>query len=249
MANLDSLALSAALDGVLLVDKPLNISTHDVVKAVKQHFNLVKIGHGGTLDPNATGLLVLLLGHATRQAADIMGRNRAYEARIRLGRATNTGDADGETVAEKPFADITREKVDAAVRRAFLGDMFQKPPAFSVIKMPAHSTYDIVPTDEKDRTDRLVHLFRMPVSAFEPPIVAFDILCTKGMCVRALADDLGRELGCGASLETLRRTACGAFSVSDAIGFMDVLKLDASAFRARVRPLGTLGLDGGTGGR
>lgn len=245
MANLDSLALSASLDGVLLVDKPLNIATHDVVKAVKQHFNLVKIGHGGTLDPNATGLLVLLLGNATRLSADIMGRNRAYEACVRFGRATNTGDAQGEILKEQAVDALTREDVEAAVRRDFLGDVFQKPPAFSVIKMPAHVSYDIVPTDEKERTDRLVHVFRMAVTAFEPPCARFDLLSTKGVCVRALADDLGRVLGCGASLESLRRTACGAFSVTEAIGFMELLKLEPAAFRARVLPMETLGLGGG----
>ena len=92
MANLDSIARLAELDGVLLVDKPTNISSHDVVKAVKQYFNLVKVGHGGTLDPNATGLLVLLVGDATRLSADLMGRDRTYSGVIRLGRTTNTFD-------------------------------------------------------------------------------------------------------------------------------------------------------------
>lgn len=238
MANLDSIARLAELDGILLVDKPTNIASHDVVKAVKQHFNLVKVGHGGTLDPNATGLLVLLVGNGTRLSADLMGRDRAYSAVLRLGRATNTGDRDGATVAERPFDSVTREQLEAIVRRDFLGDIFQKPPAFSVVKMPMHASYDIVRTaEEPERTEHLVHVFRLAVSSFAPPLVAFDLSGTKDMSPRVLAHDLGQALGCGASLEELRRTRCGRFSIDDAIGFMDLLKLDAPGFRARIIPM------------
>ena len=242
MANLDSIAQLAELDGVLLVDKPANISTHDIVKAVRQHFNLVKAGHGGTLDPNATGLLVLLVGNGTRLSTDLMGRDRTYSATVRLGRVTNTFDKDGETVEEHPFDAVTREDVEAAVRKEFLGDSFQKPPAFSIVKMPAHTTYDIVRTaEENERTEHLVHVFRMAVTGFSPPLVSFDISCTKGNQPRVLAHDLGQVLGCGACLEDLRRTRCGKFSIDGAIGFMELLKLDAVGFRRRVIPMSEVG--------
>ena len=242
MANLDSIARLAELDGVLLVDKPTNISSHDVVKAVKQYFNLVKVGHGGTLDPNATGLLVLLVGDATRLSADLMGRDRTYTGAIRLGRATNTFDREGETVAEKPFDGVTRERFDEVVRKDFLGDSFQKPPAFSVIKMPAHPTYDIVRTaEESERTEHLVHVYRLAVTDFAPPRVAFEMSCTKGTVPRVMVHDIGQALGCGASLDELRRTRCGKFALDDAIGFMDLLKLDAPGFRSRVIPMCEVG--------
>ncbi|MBR1586980.1 MAG: tRNA pseudouridine(55) synthase TruB [Kiritimatiellae bacterium] len=242
MANLDSIARLAELDGVLLVDKPANISSHDVVKAVKQHFNLVKAGHGGTLDPNATGLLVLLVGDATRLSADLMGRDRTYSGVMRLGRTTNTFDREGETVAEKPFDAVTRERFAEAVRKDFLGDSFQKPPAFSVIKMPAHPTYDIVRTaEESERAERLVHVYRLAVTDFSPPLVSFEMSCTKGAVPRVLVHDIGQSLGCGASLEELRRTRCGKFSIDGAIGFMDLLKLDAPGFRSRVVPMCEVG--------
>ena len=242
MANLDSIARLAELDGVLLVDKPTNISSHDVVKAVKQHFNLVKVGHGGTLDPNATGLLVLLVGDATRLSADLMGRDRTYSGVIRLGRTTNTFDREGATVAEKNFECVTRERFDEVVRKEFLGDSFQKPPAFSVIKMPAHPTYDVVRTaEESERTEHLVHVYRLAVTDFAPPRVAFEMAGTKGTVPRVLVHDLGQMLGCGASLDELRRTRCGKFSLDDAIGFMDLLKLDAPGFRARVIPMSEVG--------
>ena len=242
MANLDSIARLAELDGVLLVDKPTNISSHDGEKAVKQHFNLVKVGHGGTLDPNATGLLVLLVGDATRLSADLMGRDRTYSGVIRLGRTTNTFDREGATVAEKNFDCVTRERFDEVVRKEFLGDSFQKPPAFSVIKMPAHPTYDVVRTaEESERTEHLVHVYRLAVTDFAPPRVAFEMACTKGTVPRVLVHDLGQMLGCGASLDELRRTRCGKFSLDDAIGFMDLLKLDAPGFRTRVIPMSEVG--------
>ena len=197
MANLESIARLAELDGVLLVDKPVNISSHDLIKAVKQYFNLVKVGHGGTLDPNATGLLVVLLGNATRLSADLMGSDRTYSGVLRLGRDTNTF---------------------------------------------AHPTYDIVRTaEESERVDRLVHVYRFAVTDFAPPRVAFEMSCTKGTMPRVLAHDIGQSLGCGASLDELRRSRCGKFSIENAIGFMDLLKLDAPGFRARVIPMSEVG--------
>ena len=236
MANLESIAMLAEVDGILLVDKPANISSHDVVKAVKGRFNLVKVGHGGTLEPNATGLLVLLVGDGTKLSGEIMGRDKAYEATFRLGRVTDTQDREGHVLSEKPCDGVTREKLDAALPE-FRGDIFQTPPPFSVIKRGDSPSYDIVATDPEDAKARLVHVYRLAVTDFAPPSVSFDLLCTKGVCVRALAHDLGRTLGCGASLETLRRTKCAKFSVTDAIGFMDLLKLDAVGFKNRVIPM------------
>ena len=237
MARLESIAMLAELDGAVLVDKPANMASHDVVKAVKQHFNLVKAGHGGTLEPNATGLFILLVGDGTRLAEDLMGRDRAFTATIRLGCVTDTQDREGRTLSESPVA-VTREALDAVLPE-FRGDIFQTPPAFSTIKMTGHPGYDIVETPADERTARLVHVYRLAVTEFAPPLVTFDLFCTKGVCVRALAHDIGAVLGCGACLESLRRVKCGPFDVADAISFMDLLKLDAVGFRARVvRPGG-----------
>lgn len=238
MARLESIAMLAELDGAVLVDKPANMASHDVVKVVKQHFNLVKTGHGGTLEPNATGLFILLVGDGTRFASDLMGRDRAFTATIRLGRVTDTQDREGRTLSESPFDGVTRAAFDAALPE-FRGDIFQTPPAFSTIKMTGHPGYDIVETPADERTARLVHVYRLAVTEFAPPLVTFDLFCTKGVCVRALAHDLGAVLGCGACLESLRRVKCGPFDVADAISFMDLLKLDAVGFRERVvRPGG-----------
>ena len=119
------------------------------------------------------------------------------------------------------------------------GDIFQTPPAFSTIKMTGHPGYDTVETPADERTARLVHVYRLAVTEFAPPLITFDLFCTKGVCVRALAHDIGAALGCGACLESLRRVKCGPFDVADAISFMDLLKLDAVGFRERVvRPGG-----------
>lgn len=242
MANLASIAMLAELDGVLLVDKPIGISAHDVMKAVKTRFNLVKIGHGGTLDATATGLFVLLLGNATRFSNSLMSGDRSYSVSMRLGRATDTHDRAGRIIAEKPFDGVSRERFDAALRD-FRGDIYQRPPAFSAVKIPGHEGYDIVetPADEASR-ERLVHVYRFSVAEFAPPVVRADVSCTKGVSIRSLIGGIGEALGCGAILEDCRRTAAGRFKVEDAISFMDVLKLDAVEFKRRVKPTSEAGL-------
>lgn len=236
MAKLDAIAMLAETDGVVLVDKPENLSAHDVVKAVKAHFNLVKVGHGGTLEPNGTGLMALLVGDGTHLSQDVMGADRVYTATIRLGRVTNTQDRDGATLSEHPFDGVTREKLDAALPE-FRGDIFQTPPPFSVFKRPDRPACDVGTTDPADLQTRLSHVYRLTVTDFAPPLVSFELFCTKGFIARAFAHDLGQFLGCGACLESLRRTKQGRFDIADAIGFMDLLKLDAAGFLGRVIPL------------
>ncbi|MGN0853236.1 MAG: tRNA pseudouridine(55) synthase [Kiritimatiellia bacterium] len=236
MAKLDSIAMLADLDGLLLVDKPLNMSSHDVVKAVKSHFNLVKASPGGTLEPNASGLLVLLLGDATRLGGDLMSADRGYTAELVLGRETNTCDAEGELVAEASADGVTREALEAALKE-LRGDVFQTPPPFSVIKMPQHPGYDVIAVDAAERKPRLVHFYRSAVTEFAAPKVVFDLLCGKGASIQAFAHDLGALLGCGASVAAFRRTTFGKFSVEQAIPFLDLLKLDAVDFRNRLLPM------------
>lgn len=236
MANLSSIAMLAEVNGVLPVDKPLGLSAHDIMKAVKTHFNLVKVGHGGTLDPNATGLFPLLLGDATRISNDLMARDRAYTGVFTLGRATNTGCRDGETLAARDYASVTRETLEAALPE-FRGDLYQRAPAFNVVKIPQHVGYDII-ADEDERPERMVHVYRFAITDFAPPRVSFSLATTKGVSVRALVDDLGRALGCGACVEELRRVKCGALDIADAISFADLIKLDAVSFKARVLPVG-----------
>ena len=234
MANLANIAMLAELDGAILVDKPAGISAHDVMKAVKTRFNLVKVGHGGTLDVTATGLFVLLLGDATRFSSDLMGGDRTYSVTLTLGRETDTGDRAGNTLAEKPGASITREQLDAALKE-LRGDIYQSPPEFSAVKIPGKTGYEIVRTAEGDELrERLVHVYRYEVTSFAPPAVSLSLVVAKGVSVRALARDLGRVLGCGACVEDCRLTKCGIHSVADAVPFMKLMELHPADFAARL---------------
>lgn len=236
MANLATIAMLADFDGLLLVDKPANISAHDTLKAVKTRFNLAKAGHGGTLEPNATGLMVILLGDATRFSNDIMARDRAYEMTVRLGRTTDTRDREGRTLAENDFSAVTAEKLEAALPE-LRGDIFQTSPPFSVFKRPDEAGYGIMETAKEDATPRLVHVYRLKAEEFAPPLVKFSLIATKGLCARELAHQLGELLGCGACLEELRRTKVAKFGIEGAMPLMELLKLDGVEMKSRAIPM------------
>ena len=231
MANLASISMLAEVDGAMLVDKPAGLAVHDVERAIKTHFNLVKIAHGATLDPGASGIFVLLIGDGTKLAENLLGADSVYLGRLRLGRETDTGDSHGNVVAEKDFAGVTRERLDAALKD-FRGDIYQTPPEFSAVRIAGRPNWEVVKSG-KDSGERLVHVYRLAVTAFEPPFVSFELSCTKGVSARALARDVGKALGCGAALEELRRVKCGKFSVDAAMPFLELVQLDAVAFKDR----------------
>ena len=231
----------AELDGLLLVDKPAGISAHEVMKGIKTRFNLVKVGHGGTLDVTASGLFVLLLGNANRFSNSLMNADRSYVAKLRLGRETDTFDHAGRILSEKPFDGVTAETLESALKD-LRGDVYQSPPPFSAVKIPGHEGYEIVqtPEDEAGR-ERMVHVYRFAVDEFAPPFVGVRISCTKGASPRSLAGALGRSLGCGAVLDECRRVAVGRHRLEDALPFMEIMKLDAMDFKARVVPTAEAG--------
>ena len=236
MANLANIAMLAELDGAVLVDKPSGISAHDVMKAVKTRFNLVKVGHGGTLDVTATGLFILLLGDATRFSADLMGADRAYSVTLTLGRETDTGDRAGNVLKESDPSAVQRERFDAALKD-FRGDIYQAPPEFSAVKIPGKAGYEIVRTAEGDELrERLVHVYRFNVEEFAPPKVSLSMLVAKGVSVRAFARDFGRALGCGAIVEDCRLARCGRHSAEDAIPFVKLMDMHPADFAARLIP-------------
>lgn len=233
-------------DGVLLVDKPVGPTSHDVVHKIRRTFRIEKVGHGGTLDPNATGLLMILLGKGTKLSDQLMGADKAYTGVMRLGRTTSSQDCDGETLDERPWGDVTREQVEAKMAE-LVGDIFQTPPMVSAIKIDGVPLYKLARKgQEVERKPRFVHVYRFAITEWLPPLVSFDVLCTKGTYVRTLAHDVGQALGCGACLDVLRRTRSGAFDVKDALPLDDVLKLSPDQLAARVIPFGKLlrGQDG-----
>ncbi len=223
-------------DGALLVDKPRGPTSHDVVDLVRRRFGLRKVGHAGTLDPNATGLLVLLLGRGTKLSEKLMAADKVYEGTLKLGETTDSYDADGTVVATAPVPPLTLDELNAAAA-TFEGDLMQAPPMVSAAKVGGVPLYKLARKGvEVERKPRLVHVYRFRFSAYEPPIGTFRVVCTKGTYVRSLVHDLGQKLGCGAYLATLRRLESGPLSVSRAIPLDDLLRLTSAELQQRVIP-------------
>lgn len=227
-------------DGVLLVDKPVGPTSHDIVHKVRRTFRIEKVGHGGTLDPNATGLLIVLLGKGTKLSDQLMGSDKAYAGVMRLGRTTSSQDCDGVTLEEKPWEHVTREQVEEQMA-LLTGDIFQTPPMVSAIKVEGVPLYKLARKgQEVERKPRFIHVFRFAITEWVPPLVKIDVLCTKGTYVRTLAHDVGQALGCGACLDALRRTRSGPFDVEDALAFDALLKLTPDQLAERVIPFNLL---------
>ena len=226
----------SALDGALLIDKPAGPTSHDVVDAIRREFGIKKVGHCGTLDPNATGLLILVLGRGTKLSERLMSDDKVYEGGIKFGETTNSFDADGELIASLPVPPLTVEQLNAAAAE-FVGDLMQVPPMVSAVKKDGVPLYKLARKGiEVQREPRLIHIYQFNFSAYEEPIGWFRIACTKGTYVRSIAHDLGQKLGCGAHLATLRRVASGKFEVANALAFEEALKLSSRQLEQRVIP-------------
>lgn len=223
-------------DGALLVDKPAGPTSHDVVENIRRHFGIKKVGHAGTLDPAATGLLVLLLGRATRLSEKLMSDDKVYVGTIKLGETTTSYDADGELISSLPVPPLTVESLNEAAA-AFIGDQMQTPPMVSAIKKDGVPLYKLARQGvEVERKPRLIHIYNFRFSHYAEPCGAFRVACTKGTYVRTIAHELGQKLGCGAHLKSLRRLVSGNYDVADAIQYEEVLKLSRSELEGRIIP-------------
>ena len=216
MANLTQLKMLEGLDGFLLVDKPVGIAFSTVVKTVKRKFNLVKVGHGGSLDAQASGLFILLIGDANKFVGDVMGADREYAGTIKRGETTDTGDAWGRP---SPLPSRLATLVDLK------GDVFQVEPRFCAIRKEGTAEYEVVDTGEHQQF--LAHVYRFDVKDDG----AFELKASKGVIVRALAQDMG------ATLTSLRRTKIGKFDVKDAVPFDKLLTIEMKDFASCVMPL------------
>jgi len=213
-------------DGILLVDKPTEWTSHDVVAKIRNHFKFNKVGHGGTLDPLATGLLVLLIGKGTKLSDRIMGGDKVYEGTIHLGVTTHSQDRDGEVLEEKDASHISREQVEAAIQN-YLGDIEQIPPMVSAIKKDGVPLYKMARKGvEIEREPRKIHIYSFEITGFDNPFVQFRVKSTKGTYVRTLAHDIGNDLGTGASLYDLRRTESGPLTLEKAYTMEEILACD-----------------------
>jgi len=226
----------SSLDGALLIDKPAGPTSHDVVDAIRRKFGIKKVGHCGTLDPNATGLLIIVLGRGTKLSEKLMGDDKVYEGAVKFGVATDSYDADGEVLETKPVPTLTLEQLNEAAA-TFVGDLMQTPPMVSAVKKDGVPLYKLARKGvEVEREPRLVHIYNFRFTNYEAPLGQFRIACTKGTYVRSLAHELGRKLGCGAHLATLRRVASGKFEVTEATPLDAVLKLTTAELEKKVIP-------------
>jgi tRNA pseudouridine55 synthase len=224
------------LDGAILIDKPAGPTSHDVVDAIRRKFGIKKVGHCGTLDPNATGLLVIVLGRGTKLSEKLMGGDKVYEGEIKFGETTNSYDADGEILETKAVPPLTLEQLNEAAA-AFIGDQMQTPPMVSAIKIKGVPLYKLARKGiEVEREPRLVHIYNFRFTRYESLAGEFRIACTKGTYVRSIAHELGQKIGCGAHLATLRRIMSGKFDVADAISLADVLRLTMAELEKKVIP-------------
>ncbi len=203
------------MDGILNLNKPRGLTSHDVVARVRSITRQREVGHAGTLDPMATGVLLLCLGRATRLAEYLMDSPKLYRARIRLGVTTDTDDAEGAVIAEKPVV-VDRAAVEAVLER-FRGPILQVPPMYSALKRDGQPLYRLARQGQRvEREPRPVEIYRLDLTLWEPPELTLEVLCSPGTYIRALARDLGEALGCGAHLTGLVRLASGDFRLEDA---------------------------------
>lgn len=225
------------LDGVLLVDKAAGMTSHDVVAMVRRKLNTKKVGHCGTLDPLATGLLLIVLGRGTKIQDLLMSEDKEYVGTMQLGVTTDSQDADGQVVETKPVPDFTREQIDAAFSK-FHGDFYQMPPMVSAIKKEGVPLYKLARQGKVvEREPRFVHVFAHEIKEMRLPEIDFRVVCSKGFYVRTYSFDIGNELGCGAHLKALRRTKSGRFDLQRSVTVQDLQEKEPAAIMEKILSL------------
>jgi tRNA pseudouridine55 synthase len=213
-------------DGVLLIDKASGMTSHDVVAIVRNRLATQKVGHCGTLDPFATGLLLIVVGRGTKIQDLLMSEDKEYVGTMKLGEVTNTQDRDGEIIETHEVDPFNRSAIEAAFAK-FHGDFYQIPPMVSAIKKEGVPLYKLAREGKiVEREPRCVHVYAHEIRKVRLPEIDFRVICSKGFYVRTYAHDIGQELGCGAHLSALRRTKSGRFTVEGAVT-VEALKTDS----------------------
>lgn len=226
-----------APEGILLVDKPQGITSHDVVSKLRRVFHIKKIGHAGTLDPMATGLLLMLIGKATKVSQYLMSMDKEYTGTVRLGQTTDSQDADGEIVEERPVPELTEERVRKEMK-GFLGDQYQTPPMYSAKKVNGQALYKLARQGKTvEREPRVINISKFEMIRFAPAEIDFVVACSKGTYVRTIAHDFGERLGCGGHLTALRRTGVGKFRIEKADTIEAIEAMSPSSLRRKLIPI------------
>lgn len=214
---MNSQDIKNAISGALVVDKPVGMTSHDVVQAIRNGTGLRRAGHTGTLDPRASGVLVILVGPAVRLSEYVSASDKRYQAIIRLGGSTDTFDAEGMVTPTKDPVTVTEAEFETALK-TFVGEIEQTPPPYSAVKVQGRKAYEMAREGEAvDLAPRKITVHHLEVLEWTPPEVVIDVHCSSGTYVRSLANDLGVMLGSGAYLVGLRRTKSGRFSLRDSV--------------------------------
>ena len=228
--------MTAPSSGILIVDKISGVTSFDAVSLARKRLGVRRMGHAGTLDPAATGVLPLLIGEATKLTPYVMDQDKEYAATVRFGVTTDTHDLAGRVLSEMPVTGLTRARLDLACR-AFVGHIRQVPPMYSAVHHAGRRLYELAREGrEVDRSPREVLVRHIEVQRVEQATATLRIVCGKGTYVRSLAADLGTALGCGAAVERLVRTRVGRFTLDDALAWRDLVEMPAAALWTRVSP-------------
>jgi tRNA pseudouridine55 synthase len=209
--------LKNTVSGVLVIDKPVGLTSHDVVQIIRRGTNIHRAGHTGTLDPRASGVLVVLVGPAVRLSEYVSASDKRYQATIHLGSTTDTFDSEGKVTSSSSVDHISEEQFEQALSK-FVGEIQQVPPPYSAIKVQGRKAYEMAREGEQvELQPRTIQVYSLELLEWNPPEAVIDVFCSSGTYVRSLANDMGVELGCGAHLVGLRRTKSGRFTLRDAV--------------------------------
>ena len=210
------------IEGILVVNKPMGLTSHDVVQDVRRKFRMQQVGHAGTLDPLATGVLVVLLGRSTKLFNQFVDMDKAYRATLILGTATDSADIQGKVLARSPYEHITREQMEEVFRRS-ASETEQVPPMVSAVKVQGKKLYQLARKGIAiERRARPIKIHSLELKDFSPPLVQFYLECSKGTYVRQIAEDVGKKLGCGACITQIERTKVGPFHIAEAVNLEEI---------------------------
>lgn len=214
------------MNGIFLVDKPRGPTSHDIVLILRRKLQFKKIGHAGTLDPLASGLLIMLLGKATKLSSEFLGLDKAYSVRITLGVRTDTADAAGKIIREKEVPQYSREAIEEALLN-FKGESWQIPPMVSAKKVNGQKLYRLARKGISiTRQPHKINITGIKLTEINLPHLSFELMCSKGTYVRSLTEDIGEYLGCGAHVCELRRTACGNYNIKEALKLDEIIRME-----------------------
>ena len=228
----------SGFEGILLVDKPSGITSHNIVDRLRKKLNMKKIGHAGTLDPLATGLMILLIGKATKVSQFLINLDKAYEGIFKLGEETDSQDSDGEVVNKKGLPENLSVEMIEDVMKEFLGDQYQTPPMFSAKKINGVPLYKMARKGKTvDREPRVIRINELSLRGWNSPEGQFYMDCSKGTYVRTVFHDLGQKLGCGGHLTSLRRTKINDFTIKGVPSLEEIETMGSGEFQSLLIPV------------